>query len=148
MSYVLGCVAHAQWEHDPGLWADSSHTGRELSRWTCGRHDGRQGAAEQRASRLNQLGLVLVTPLSVHAQRQSQGMRNGQKREKTDIMSFEWTKKLADIGAKLNSRPEKVLFFPSLTNWFGRASGAGLIKRRCRPGYAVELALFEKHSMQ
>lgn len=62
---------------------------------------------------------------------------------------FEWTKKLADTGLKLNSRPANVPFFPpSLTNWFGRASGAGLIKRRCRPGYAVELALFEKHSMQ
>lgn len=74
--------------------------------------------------------------------------KNDQKREKTDIIPLSGQKKLADIGAKLNSRPAKVLFFPSLTNWFGRASGAGLIKRRCRPGYAVELALFEKHSMQ
>lgn len=54
-----------------------------------------------------------------------------------------WHRTKAELQAS-----ECACFPPSLTNWFGRASGAGLIKRRCRPGYAVELALFEKHSMQ
>ena len=89
--YVLWCVAHAQGEHDAALGADPCHTRRELSRWTCRRHDGGQGPSEQRASRLNQLRLVLITPLSVHTQARetfSQRIRSGQEteREKTDMI--------------------------------------------------------------
>lgn len=61
---VLGCVAHAQGEHDPRFGSDPGHARGQLPGRTCGRHDGGQGAAEQRASRLNQLRLVLITPLS------------------------------------------------------------------------------------
>ncbi len=141
---VLRCVTHAQGKHDPRFRADPCHTWRELPRWTCGGHDGWQGAAEQWAGRLNQLRLVLITPLSYSQER----VKYPEERQKDRHYPFEWTKKLADTGAKLNSGPAKVLFFPSITNWFGRASGAGLIKRRCRSGHAVELALLEKHSMQ
>lgn len=63
MSDVLRCMTHAQGEHDPTLWADSRHAWRKLSGRACRRHDGRQGAAEQRAGCLNQLRLVFVTPL-------------------------------------------------------------------------------------
>lgn len=151
---VLWCMTHAQRKHDSGLWADPCHTWGKLSRWTCRRHDGWQGAAEQRASCLYQLWLVLITPLLVHRQTgrkketYSQRVKKRPEERENRQYPFEWTTRLADIGEKLSSRPVKVLFFHSLTNWFGRASGAELIKRRCRPGYAVELALFEKHSMQ
>lgn len=65
MSDVLGCMTHAQREHDPTLGADPRHTRRKLPGRACGRHDGRQGATEDGAGRLNQLRLVLVTPLFV-----------------------------------------------------------------------------------
>lgn len=155
LPYVFRGVTHAQREHDPGFWADSCHTWRQLSGRSSRRHDGWQGATEQRACRFNQLRLVFITPLVVKAQTDKKrhfprewNMVRKEREGENRHYPFEWTKKLADIGVKLNSRPAKVLFFPSLTNWFGRASATGLIKRRCRPGYAVELALFEKHSMQ
>lgn len=87
VSDIFWRMTYAQRKHDPGLWADPCHTWGKLSRWTCRRHDGRQGTAEQRASRLNQLRLVLITPLLVHTQTGERGGRHihkRMKREKTD----------------------------------------------------------------
>lgn len=85
MSDVLGCVTHAQREHDPTLRADPRHTQRKLSGRACGRHDGRQGATEHRAGRLNQLRLVLVTPLFVGERTETYSRANFKKGVKRDI---------------------------------------------------------------
>lgn len=70
------------------------------------------------------------------------------RRERKQTLPFWVDKEISWHRSKAKLQASESAFPPSLTNWFGRASGVRLIKRRCRPGYAVELALFEKHSMQ
>lgn len=82
VSDVLWCMTHPQRKHDPGLRANRCHTWGKLSRGSCGWHDDWQGTAEQRTSCLNQLRLVLITPLL--------GRTHRGAREQRDIFRREW----------------------------------------------------------
>lgn len=101
-------------------------------------------------SQLGPTGSHYSTASEQTDRKEDKRMKSSQKREKTDTVplvdkEISWHRSKAELQAS-----ERAFFFPppSLTNWFGKASGAGLIKRRWRSGYGVELALFEKHSMQ
>lgn len=149
MSDVLGCMTHAQREHDPTLWADPRHTRRKLSGRACGRHDGRQGATEDRAGRLNQLRLVLVTPLFVGERTETYSRANFKKRvkvrHKKNPKSFCVDAEMSLHRSKVRIQASKSIPHPQ-TNWLGRAPRARLVKEDA--GRAVELAAFEKHSVQ
>lgn len=123
MADVLRRMTHAQRKHDPTLGADPRHAGRKLPRRTCRWHDGRQGTAEQRAGCLDQLRLVLVTPLFFWKQEedgdilQKKLCKKKKKKPKRDRKKyrFEWMQKLADTGVKSKIQASESIF-PLLSN--------------------------------
>lgn len=161
---VFQTAALTQWEL-PGVWHTLTHDLRPEGTWrgTLGRSPphleeavevnlptawwptGRCGT-ESLPSQSAPTG----SHYSTFQSRETRSRESDEGREKKNRQNFfgadkeiSWHRSKAQVQASRSASPP-----PFLTNWFGRPPGAELIKRRCRPGYAVELALFEKHSMQ
>lgn len=138
MSDVLWRMTHAQREHDPTLWADPRHARRKLPGRACRWHDGRQGTTEQRAGCLNQLRLVLVTPLFVgeRTETHSQANLKNPKRDIKNPNSFCVDTQMSLHRSKVRIQASKSIA-PPQTNWLGRTPWARLVKEDA--GRAVQL---------